>query len=285
MASTSNMQFQLINLLGSLEFGKSFLNQPRGIAYRSSDSLLFIADSRNERVVAFTEDNKLAKIISHYGTKNGLAVMSNDQVLMSDELQVLILSPDLRLTRTIGCDDIQAGLTNYQGICVDEHDSIYVCDQANRQVKVYDSKNERVVAFTEDNKLAKIISHYGTKNGLAVMSNDQVLMSDELQVLILSTDLRLTRTIACDDIQAGLTNYQGICVDEHDSIYVCDQANRQVKVYDPKSGNIVRFFGDKNIFSSLAYCTATNGHIYITDPQGLFYSFSIEVFFFSFIIV
>jgi len=174
MASTSNMQFLLINSLGSLEFGKSFLNQPRGIAYRSSDSLLFIADS----------------------------------------------------------------------------------------------KNERVVAFTEDNKLAKIISHYGTKNGLAVMSNDQVLMSDEIQVLILSNDLRLTRTIACDDIQAGLTNYQGICVDEHDSIYVCDQANRQVKVYDPKSGNIVRFFGDKNLFSSLAYCTAMNGHIFITDPQG-----------------
>lgn len=175
MASASNMQFQLINLLGSLEFGKSFLNQPRGIAYRPSDSLLFIADSKNERVVAFTEDNKLAKIISNYGTKNGLAVMSNDQVLMSDELQVLILSPDLRLTRTI----------------------------------------------------------------------------------------------ACDDIQAGLTNYQGICVDQHDSIYVCDQANRQVKVYDPKSGSITRFFGDKNLFSSLAYCTATDAYIYITDPQGL----------------
>ncbi len=182
MASTSNMQFRLINSLGSLEFGKSFLNQPRGIAYRSSDSLLFIADS----------------------------------------------------------------------------------------------KNERVVAFTEDNKLAKVISHYGTKNGLAVMSNDQIIMSDEIQVLILNSDLRLTRTIACDDIQAGLTNYQGICVDEHDSIYVCDQANRQVKVYDPKSGNIVRFFGDKNLFSSLAYCTATNGYIYITDPQGEFFPIRID---------
>ena len=174
MAKISNLQFQLINSLGSLEFGKSFLDQPRGIAYRPSDSLLFIADS----------------------------------------------------------------------------------------------KNERVVAFTENNLLAKIISHYGTKNGLAVMSNDQVLMSDELQVLILSSDLRLTRTIADDDIQAGLTNYQGICVDEHDAIYVCDQANRQVKVYDPKSGSIVRFFGDKNVFSSLAYCTSLNGHIYVTDPQG-----------------
>jgi sugar lactone lactonase YvrE len=174
MASTSNVQFLLTNSLGSLEFGKSFLNQPRGIAYRSSDSLLFIADS----------------------------------------------------------------------------------------------KNERVVAFTQDNKLAKIVSNYGTKNGLAVMSNNQILMSDELQVLILSNDLRLIRTIACDDIQAGLTNYQGICVDEHDSIYVCDQANRQIKVYDPKSGSIVRFFGDKNLFSSLAYCAATKRFIYVTDPQG-----------------
>ncbi|CAF3364991.1 unnamed protein product [Rotaria socialis] len=174
MANTSEMQLKVINSLGSLEFGKSFLNQPRGIAYRPSDSLLFIADS----------------------------------------------------------------------------------------------KNKRVVAFTEDNKLAKIISHYGTKNGLAVMSNNQVLMSDELEVLILSSDLRLTRTIACDDIQAGSTNYQGICVDEHDSIYVCDQANRQVKVYDPRCGTIIRFFGDKNIFSSLAYCTAANGYVYITDPQG-----------------
>ena len=174
MATAAHMQFLLINSLGSLEFAKSFIDQPRGIAYRPSDSLLFIADSRNERVVAFTEDNKLAKIISNYGTKNGLAVMSNDQVLMSDELQVLILS----------------------------------------------------------------------------------------------SDLRLTRTIACDDIQAGLTNYQGICVDEHDAIYVCDQANRQMKVYDPKSGNIIRFFGDKNLFSSLAYCAAANGYIYITDPQG-----------------
>ena len=180
MAGTSSIQFSLINSLGSLEFGKSFLNQPRGIAYRPSDALLFIADS----------------------------------------------------------------------------------------------KNERVVAFTEDNKLAKIISHYGTKNGLAVMSNGQVLMSDESQVLILSNELRLTRTIACDDIQAGLTNYQGICVDEHDAIYVCDQANRQVKVYDPKSGSIIRFFGERNLFSSLAYCAAANGHIYVTDPQGLLIVFA-----------
>jgi sugar lactone lactonase YvrE len=168
------MKFEFIGSLGSLEYGKSFIDQPRGIAYRSSDSLLFIADS----------------------------------------------------------------------------------------------KNERVIAFTEDNKVAKIISHYGTKNGLAIMSNGQIIMSDELQVLILNSDLRLTRTIACDDVDAGLTNYQGICVDKNDLIYVCDQANRQVKVYDPKSGNILRFFGNKNLFSSLAYCVATDQNIYITDPQG-----------------
>ena len=90
MSSSTQLQIKSIGSLGSLEFGKSFINQPRGIAYRSSDALLFIADSKNERVVAFTEDNKVAKIISHQGTKNGLAVLSNDQVVMSDELQVLI---------------------------------------------------------------------------------------------------------------------------------------------------------------------------------------------------
>ncbi|CAF1386793.1 unnamed protein product [Adineta ricciae] len=174
MSNSSQLEFVSVGSLGSLEFGKSFIDQPRGIAYRPSDSLLFIADS----------------------------------------------------------------------------------------------KNERVVAFTEDNKVAKIISHYGTKNGLAVLSNGEVVMSDELQMLILNNDLRLTRTIACDDIDAGLTNYQGICVDKNDLIYVCDQANRQIKVYDHKTGNIVRFFGNKNIFSSLAYCVATNDHIYVTDPQG-----------------
>ena len=176
MSNSSQLEFVSVGSLGSLEFGKSFIDQPRGIAYRPSDSLLFIADS----------------------------------------------------------------------------------------------KNERVVAFTEDNKVAKIISHYGTKNGLAVLSNGEVVMSDELQMLILNNDLRLTRTIACDDIDAGLTNYQGICVDKNDLIYVCDQANRQVKVYDHKTGNIVRFFGNKNIFSSLAYCVATNEHIYVTDPQGYY---------------
>ncbi|CAF2113707.1 unnamed protein product [Rotaria magnacalcarata] len=174
MCTSTRLRFVAVGSLGSLEYAKSFINQPRGIAYRASDALLFIADS----------------------------------------------------------------------------------------------KNERVVAFTEDNKLAKIISNYGCKNGLAVMNNDQIVMSDELQVLVLNKDLRLVRTIACDDIDAGLTNYQGICVDKHDLIYVCDQASRQIKVYDPKSGNIVRFFGNKNLFSSLAYCVSTNEHIYVTDPQG-----------------
>ena len=174
MSSSSVLTLESIGSLGSLEYGKSFIDQPRGIAYRASDGLLFIADS----------------------------------------------------------------------------------------------KNERVVAFTEDNKVAKIISHYGTKNGLAIMSNDQVVMSDEIQVLILNSDLRLSRTIANDDIDAGLTNYQGICVDKNDLIYVCDQSNRQVKVYDPKSGNILRFFGNKSVFSSLGYCISTDEHIYVTDPQG-----------------
>ena len=173
-SSSLCLQFTFIGSLGSLEFGKSFINQPRGIAHRASDSLLFIADSKNERVVAFTEDNKVAKIISSYGYKNDLAVMNNDQIVMSDELQVLILNKDLRLIRAIACDDIDAGLTNYQGICVDQNDLIYICDQANRQVKVYDSKN----------------------------------------------------------------------------------------------GHLVRFFGNKALFSSLAYCQSTNEHIYITDPQG-----------------
>ena len=174
MTSSTEKPFVLIGSIGSLEYAKSFINQPRGMAHRSSDSLLFIADS----------------------------------------------------------------------------------------------KNERVVAFTEDNKVAKIISHHGTKNGLAVMSNDQVVMSDELQVLILNSDLRLLRKIADDDIDAGMTNYQGICVDKNDLIYVCDQANRQVKVYDSRTGHMVRFFGNKNLFSSLAYCAAVNGHIFVTDPQG-----------------
>lgn len=174
MSNSPSMKFESIGSLGSLEYGKSFIDQPRGLAYRSSDSLLFVADS----------------------------------------------------------------------------------------------KNERVVAFTEDNKVARIISHYGTKNGLAIMSNDQVVMSDEIQILILSSDLRLTRTMAGDDIDSGLTNYQGICVDKNDLIYVCDQANRQVKVYDPNTGNMLRFFGTKAIFSSLAYCIASEDHIYITDPQG-----------------
>jgi len=91
MSSSSELKFVSIGSLGSLEFEKSFINQPRGIAHRASDSLLFIADSKNDRVVAFTEDNKVAHIISHYGTKNGLAIMKNDQVIMSDELQVIIL--------------------------------------------------------------------------------------------------------------------------------------------------------------------------------------------------
>lgn len=177
MSSPLHLRYNAVGSLGSLEYGKSFIDQPRGIAYRASDSLVFIADS----------------------------------------------------------------------------------------------KNERVVAFTEDNKLAKIISNYGCKNGLAIMSNDQIVMSDEFQVIILNKDLRLIRTIACDDIDAGLTNYQGICVDKNDLIYVCDQANRQVKVYDPKSGNIIRFFGNKNLFSSLAYCVSVNDYIYVTDPQGSTY--------------
>lgn len=174
MSNSSEKKFHSIGSIGSLEYGKSFINQPRGLAYRSSDNLLFIADS----------------------------------------------------------------------------------------------KNERVIAFTEDNKLAKIISNHGTQNGLAVMSNGQVVMSDELQVLLLGQDLRLLKSLANDDIDAGMTNYQGICVDHNDLIYVCDQANRQVKVYDPKTGSMVRFFGNKNLFSSLAYCVSANGHVYVTDPQG-----------------
>ncbi|CAF1656285.1 unnamed protein product, partial [Didymodactylos carnosus] len=133
MADNKKIDFKLKSNIGSLEFGKPFISGPRGIAYRSSDNLLFIADSKNERVVGFTEDNKLAKIISHYGMKNGLCVMSNGQLLMTDEIQIVLLNNDLRLIRTFGQDDIDAGFTNYQGICVDSNDLIYVCDQATRQ--------------------------------------------------------------------------------------------------------------------------------------------------------
>ncbi|CAF1597417.1 unnamed protein product, partial [Didymodactylos carnosus] len=97
MADNQKIQFKLKNSIGSLEFGKPFISGPRGIAYRPSDHLLFIADSKNERVVGFTEDNKLAKIISHYGTKNGLCIMSNGQLLMTDETQILLMNNDLRL--------------------------------------------------------------------------------------------------------------------------------------------------------------------------------------------
>ncbi|HTX80021.1 MAG TPA: SMP-30/gluconolactonase/LRE family protein, partial [Longilinea sp.] len=136
------------------------LSAPRGMAF-APDGSIYVADSRNNRIVHFSTDGKLLNVIGSgqssdaTGSFNepwGVAVGPDGSIYVADtwNSRVQKFSADgtfIKAWGQAGLADTPFALYGPRGIVVDQNGHVYITDTGNKRVVVYDSDGNYITQF------------------------------------------------------------------------------------------------------------------------------------------
>ena len=194
------------------------LNGPAGIAFDGNDDL-YVVDSLNNRVQAFTKDGDFLKAWGAAGGAEGefnrpwgITIDGEGAVYVADwgNHRVQKFGPDGEYLMTFGSQNGSASsLSHPSGVAVDSDGDVYVTDWGNRRVQIYEPDGEVLTALYGDMREL-------SKAGKYVLERDPESIKS------------LNRFDAPFDYTYKFSRPVGIDVDEHDRIFVTDALSRVV---------------------------------------------------------
>ncbi len=226
------------------------MNAPRSLSF-APDGSLYVADSRNNRILHFNSDGTLANA---WGTKSGTDNSPNPNA--------------------------PAGSFNEPwGVAVGPDGSVYVTD----------TWNYRVQKFTADGKFVKMWSTFGQGDqkdtfygprGIAVDSQGHVYVVDtgNKRVIVFDANGNYVTQFGSAGLDPGQYDEPvGIALDAKGNIYIADTWNQRVQVLSPspdgltftplKQWDVVGWAGES--LDNKPFIAVDNaGHVFITDPEG-----------------
>ena len=204
------------------ENGAGKISKPVGVAVDDSGTA-FVADATLKRVFGYAPDGQLAIAIGHEGelqNPSGLAIdRQRRQLYVADakKHQVLCYSAaDGRFIRAIGKRGVEHGEFNFPtNLTVDREGRLYVADTLNFRIQVFDaagvdSEGHIYVADTSFN-------------------NFQIFDADGQILLFVGA----TGTGPGEFLLPA-----GLFVDDEDRIYIADQGNARVQVFQRVSADV-----------------------------------------------
>lgn len=155
--------------IGKPGAGNGEFNRPNAVAVES-DGVIVVADSFNARIQRF---DKAGKFLSKFGTRGdgptdfalikGVAVDSEDHIYVTDgqSSKLAIFSNKGESLLSLGEAAAQhlsqklmiGGFLIPQGIYIDQNDRIYIADQLNHRIQVFQYLNEK---YLKDNPLPAV---------------------------------------------------------------------------------------------------------------------------------
>jgi predicted membrane-bound mannosyltransferase/DNA-binding beta-propeller fold protein YncE len=233
----------------SLQANPVLLNAPRSLAF-ASDGSLYVADSRNHRVLHLdTQGN----ILHEWGTfADGVSVPIGD------------------------------GTFNEPwGIAVGPDGSVYVTDTWNHRVEKFSSTGRFIKAWGVFGQGETPESFYGPR-GLAVDAEGRVYVTDtgNKRIVVFDADGNFITQFGGAGFEPGLFDEPvGIAIDKNGTVYVNDTWNQRIQTFVPvENENALVFLPDKqwDVFGWFGQsldnkpfiAVADNLHVFITDPEG-----------------
>lgn len=185
-------------------------SQPMGVAWSPDGSRIYVADSKNNRIVVFSADGRYLKEWGGFG----------------------IAKPLKGYRRTW-----QPGLLNYPtDVAVDEQGDVYVADFYNDSISVFDADGVFLRRFPSPYKPTGKGSSGQDGKGISVTAvavrAGKVYATDDYQVVVFSTQGKFLRQFGLPGTQpGGLDHPNGLEVDTRGHVYVSDSNNNRVTAF------------------------------------------------------
>jgi DNA-binding beta-propeller fold protein YncE len=190
--------------------GNYGLKEPSGVASRGND--LYVADTWNGRVLAFTIDGVYkAAAAGLYGPR-GIAAAEDGTVWVTDTGNNRVVQYDSALSLMTVAGKAGKGpedLSGPVGIATGPSGRVYVADTGNRRIQVLDSKGKFVKNISFPGWVGSVEAH------LEVDKDETLWVTDATshQVVLLDPSGQVIRRIDKDQNGAPLTGAMGIALD------------------------------------------------------------------------
>jgi predicted membrane-bound mannosyltransferase/sugar lactone lactonase YvrE len=225
------------------------LNAPRSLAF-AKDGTLYIADSRNHRVVHVDTEGK---VLHQWGAfADGVSTPMGD------------------------------GTFNEPwGIAVAPDGSVYVTDTWNHRIEKFDKGGRYITAWGTFGQGDTPTSFYGPR-GLAVDSKGRVYVTDTGNKRVVVFDANggyLTQFGSAGFEPGQFDEPVGITVGKNGTVYVVDTWNQRIQTFTPiesdsnlvfvpeKQWDVYGWFG-QSLDNKPFIAVNDAGHVFITDPDG-----------------
>ena len=239
---------KVINIAGTLSF-----SAPRGLA-AAPDGSLFVADSRNHRIVHLDASGLYLNSWGSYanvlegpapeGLFNepwGVAVGPDGLVYVTDTWNhhVQVFSPDgkfLRMWSEFLVDGVLDSFWGPRGIAVDAQSHVYVTDTGKQRVVVFDTLGNYLTQF---GSRGLVVGQLDEPVGIAVDSAGKVYVADtwnnRVQVFSPNEEGTLFTSVLTWDVDAWTTDSLD------NKPFLALGADNEVFITDPDFGRVIRF--------------------------------------------
>mmetsp|Transcript_3944 Transcript_3944/g.6490 ORF Transcript_3944/g.6490 Transcript_3944/m.6490 type:complete len:561 (-) Transcript_3944:49-1731(-) len=235
------------------------VHHPSGVAFDHTGRYLFIVDQSNHRVQVF--DSMTQEVLGAYGSKGlgpshfdmpcGIVADRENKIIVSDllnhRLQVLEFNPrtqELSFLQSIGSEGSGPGQFSFpKGLGLTENGGLLVCDSANHRVQVLDMDGFSMI---------REFGSYGFGDGqfdsplaATITCTGEILISDgNNRIQVFDGKGGFLRSFGVRGKKDGFFHYPvGIAVNDENALFVCDQGNHRIQVFNASDGSFIHKWG------------------------------------------
>lgn len=280
---TEGRKIQKYNVITTYKgMGKEALLRPLGVTSDDNGNV-YVADSSNHRIVVFSVDGKVERIIGKEGTANGELNYPTAVAIFEAKLyvtdsgngRILIFSKDGDYIRQIN------SLKKPEKTKDDEIEfkPVSLTIDANENLYVTDGKGQRILVFNKEGQLTKTFGTAGAGNGQFAYPNGLAL--DEKNKRIFVSDFANSRIQVFNwegkylkqfRGQELFMNPRGLAYNEqNDQLFIADIFEHRITIINSE-GKLINHFGQigstPNKFHFPNGLFFLKGNLYVTDREN-----------------
>ena len=273
--------------------GETAFNAPRDIAI-AADGSLFVADSRNHRIVHLDQQGMFLNAFGGYGNVMdgevpgglmnepwGVAVGPDGNIYVADTWnhRIQVFTPDgqfLRMWSAFEVNGLPDGFWGPRGIAVDQTGRVFVTDTGKQRVVVFDSNGSYLTQF---GSLGLDAGNLDEPVGIEIGSDGNIYIADtwNYRVQVFEPDptglqFRSVRLWEVDAWSSDtLENKPFLALDPDGTVYITDPDRGRVIGFDSEGNFKILWGGFDNsylmgVISGIA--ATSNGTVWVSDATS-----------------
>ena len=275
---TSSGEF--LETFGSLGSENNQFERPYDVAINSNGDI-YVADSDNYRIQKFSSNWQYLTTIQitdplatdFFIKPRGIAIDQNDNLIITGNNQVFVLNSDEAITNSWGGEGVENGKFKYiVGLDVDEQGVIYVVDQNNNRIQMFDIYGYFLNSYGVDQKTP---GYFYFPNGIAIV-NDNVYVADGGNGRIQKFNQEGTFLLSWGELGSDPGQFKypnSIDGDSMGNIYVVEPTNHRIQKFDA-NGEFILSWGEEveeeyYLVKPMGIAIDQNDNIFITDTGNL----------------